>query len=70
MKTNPMPEKQALSNSQLSQAIPTLKQTISTMNKANHDYNGHRGDAVRDLGRAVTQLEAALKYEKAKTPKK
>jgi hypothetical protein len=63
-------EPQALSDSQLAQAIPVLKQTVTTMNNANHDYHGHRADAVRDVQEAITQLEKALKYIKTKEEKK
>jgi hypothetical protein len=69
-KSNPMPEAQALSDMQLAQAIPVLKQTITTMNNASNDYRGHRADAVRDLNEAISQLEKALKYRKDKDEKK
>jgi hypothetical protein len=68
--TNPMPEAQALSDMQLAQAIPVLKQTVTTMNNAGNDYRGHRADAVRDLNEAISQLEKALKYRKDKDEKK
>jgi hypothetical protein len=59
-------EPQVISNLQLAEAIPVLKQTVTVLKEANHDYNGHRANAVRDLHEAVHQLEAALKYEKKK----
>ena len=65
-KGDPMPEPQNVSNAQLAEAIPVLKEAITTLKNANHDYNGHRGNAVRDLHEAVQQLETALKYEKKK----
>jgi hypothetical protein len=68
--TTPNSEPQAQSDMQLAQAIPVLKQTITTMNSATHDYKGHRADAVRDLNEAIVQLDAALKYIKTKEEKK
>jgi hypothetical protein len=62
----PMPEPQDLSNKQLADAIPILRQTITVLKEANHDYHGHRANAIRDLHEAVHQLDAALKYEKKK----
>jgi hypothetical protein len=57
-------EPQVLSDQQLAQAIPVLKQTISFLQNANHDYGGHRARAVHDLRAAVRQLEVALKYSR------
>jgi hypothetical protein len=61
---DPMPEPQDLSDMQLTNAIPVLRTTIATLNNANHDYKGHRADAVRDLTEAINQLEKALKFRK------
>ena len=58
------PEPQAVSDQQLVDAIPVLKQTIAVLHKANHDYGGHRAQAVTDLRAAIRQLEAALKFSK------
>ena len=49
-----------------SDAIVILERTRTVMQKANHDYGGHRAAAVRDLGGAIQQLKTALKYEKKK----
>jgi hypothetical protein len=57
-------EPQAISNMQLADAIPILEKTRGLLEMANHDYHGHRAAAVRDLGAAVEQLKAALKFEK------
>jgi hypothetical protein len=65
-KDSPMPEPQNVSNTQLAEAIPVLKEAITTLKGANHDYHGHRANAVRDLEEAKQQLEMALKYEKKK----
>ena len=58
------PEPQKLSNAQLAAAIPTLQKTITVLEKANHDYGGHRGKALADLHQATTQLQKALRHVK------
>jgi hypothetical protein len=58
------PEPQNISNMQLADAIPILQQTRTLLEKADHDYGGHRAAAVRDLGTAIQQLKIALEFEK------
>jgi hypothetical protein len=58
------PEPQNISNLQLADAIGILLRTRAFLEKADHDYGGHRAAAVRDIGVAVQQLKTALKYEK------
>jgi hypothetical protein len=58
------PEPQNISNLQLADAIGILVQTRTLLEKADHDYGGHRVAAVRDIGAAIQQLKTALKYEK------
>jgi hypothetical protein len=65
-KGNPLPEPQALSDAQLLESIVFLKDTVHLLEKANHDYGGHKAAAVRDLHQAIRQLEVALKYRKGK----
>lgn len=60
------PEPQNISNLQLADSIVILERTRTSLQKANHDYGGHRAAAVRDLGGAIQQLKTALKYEKKK----
>jgi hypothetical protein len=57
-------EPQNISNLQLADAIVILEQTRILLEKADHDYGGHRAAAVRDLGAAVQQLKIALRFEK------
>jgi hypothetical protein len=59
-------EAQNVSNMQLADAIPLLHNTALLLEKADHDYGGHRAAAVRDLGAAVKQLKVALQFEKKK----
>ncbi len=58
------PEPQSISNLQLADAIVILVRTQELLEKADHDYGGHRDAAVRDIGVAIKQLKTALKYEK------
>jgi hypothetical protein len=60
------PEPQDISNLQLAEAIPILQRTRVFLEKADHDYGGHRAAAVRDLGAAIHQLKLALEFEKKK----
>jgi len=62
---NPHPEPQKLSDAELASSVPVLHQTVVMLEKADHDYGGHRAKAVTDLKAAVTQLEKALKFSKA-----
>lgn len=57
-------EPQQLSNIQLAEAIPVLQRTASFLQKADHDYGGHRAQAVKDINLAIHQLKAALAFEK------
>jgi hypothetical protein len=61
-KGTPNREPQVLSDKQLADAIPTLNATIALLQKADHDYGGHRARAVTDLQVAIKQLEKALKW--------
>jgi len=58
------PEPQNISNLQLAEAIVILERTQALLQRADHDYGGHRAAAVRDLGIAIQQLKAALRFEK------
>ena len=64
------PEPQKFSNAELASKIPVLHRTIALLEKADHDYGGHRVQAVADLRVAVMQLEIALKYAKSYDQKK
>jgi hypothetical protein len=63
-------EPQAISDMQLAKTIPALEQTATLLKMANHDYGGHRAQAVTDLEAAVRQLNKALKYSKEKNQEK
>jgi hypothetical protein len=57
-------EPQNISNVQLAEAIPIMQRTVALMEKANHDYCGHREQAIKDVNIAIHQLKAALEFEK------
>jgi hypothetical protein len=59
------PESQKLSDAQLAAEIPVLNMAIKILEHADHDYGGHRVDAIHDLEAAVVQLEKALAYSEA-----
>lgn len=63
---NPFPEPQAISDAQLHDSIPILRKTVHHLQKANHDYGGHRVAAIANLEEAIHQLHAALKFRKGK----
>ena len=58
------PESQKLSDAQLAAEVPVLKMAITILEHADHDYGGHRVDAIHDLEAAVVQIEKALAYSK------
>jgi hypothetical protein len=45
-------------------AINCLKDAISELKAAPHDFGGHRADAVAACENAVSQLKQALAYDK------
>ncbi len=51
---------QGASNQQLMAAIQTLQSVKLTLEKADHDYGGHRAAAVKDIAKAEQQLLRAL----------
>ena len=55
-------EPQALSNQQLVNGIQLLQSINFTLKAADHDYGGHRAQAVRAVGTAERQLRRALNY--------
>src|SRR6516225_6355425 len=53
-------ESQKQSNEQLREALHVLQVTKKTLEGADHDYGGHRVDAVKAIGAAEHQLKLAL----------
>lgn len=55
----------AMSNRNISYMMTILQATIDDLNQDQHDYGGHRANAVQLLQQAKAQLEAGLDYFKA-----
>ena len=45
-------------------AIHELKETRTELKEAKHDFGGHREQALKDVDRAIKQLELALEFAK------
>jgi hypothetical protein len=45
-------------------AIVALEQTKVYLKSANHDFGGHRADALAEVDKALVQLKLALQYDK------
>jgi hypothetical protein len=46
------------------QALRELREAKKELEKANHDFGGHRVDAIKAIDHAHEQLEKALKFDK------
>ena len=49
---------------QIHRALHKLHQAKRSLERAAHDYGGHRVEAVKDIDRAINQLKQALAYDK------
>jgi hypothetical protein len=45
-------------------AIRELREAKKELEKADHDFGGHRVEAIKAINHAVRQLEKALNYDK------
>ena len=54
---------------QIAHAIHALREAIAYMQKAPHDFGGHRADAVQASETAIAQLQLALEYREGKDNK-
>jgi len=52
----------AMSNRNINYMASILQATIDDLNQDQHDYGGHRAQAVTLLSQAKAQLEAAIDY--------
>ncbi len=48
----------------LQKAIEELRDVKKHLEKAPHDFGGHRADAVKAVTEAIKQLELAVKFDK------
>ena len=46
------------------QAIRALEAAKDDLQHADHDFGGHRADALRECDEAIKQLKLALQYDK------
>lgn len=46
------------------QAIRALEQAKDDLQHADHDFGGHRVDAIKECDEAIRQLKLALQYDK------
>jgi hypothetical protein len=45
-------------------AIRELREAKRELERADHDFGGHRKEAIKAIDHAIIQLEKALKYDK------
>jgi hypothetical protein len=45
-------------------AIRELKEARKDLKEADHDFGGHRVQAIEDIDKAIVQLEKCLKHDK------
>ena len=57
---------EAATHPRIAAAIRELEGAITYMERAPHDFGGHKAAAIRDARAAVAQLRAALAYRAAK----
>jgi Spy/CpxP family protein refolding chaperone len=48
----------------LQKAIEELREVKTHLEKAPHDFGGHKADAIKSVTEAIKQLEAAVKFDK------
>ena len=53
---------EAAEHPRIAKAISQLEDAIQYMDKAPHDFGGHKVDAIRDSKKAIEQLKLALAY--------
>ena len=49
---------------EIRQAVAALRRAKAHMERAAHDFDGHRVEALRATDEAIRQLQEALKYDK------
>jgi hypothetical protein len=62
-------EPQQISNAQLHEALNVLQVTKKMLEGADHDYGGHRVNAIKAIGAAQRQLKLALQSQGKKAVK-
>ena len=49
---------------EIRKAIAALERAKSDMQRASHDFGGHRAEAIEACDKAIAQLRLALQYDK------
>ncbi|MEO8909444.1 MAG: hypothetical protein ABI408_04375 [Gemmatimonadaceae bacterium] len=49
---------------EIRKAIAALERAKTDLRRANHDFGGHRADALAACDKAIEQLKLALQYDK------
>ena len=62
--------KEAHENHPMHRAIRELKDARAYMEKAPHDFGGHKEQAIKDVDAALKALHAALEFDRASEKKK
>lgn len=57
---------EAKDHPRIEKAIHQLEDAIDYMEKAPHDFGGHKAEAIRDSRKAVESLKKALEYRAVK----
>ncbi|HWW02805.1 MAG TPA: hypothetical protein VNZ64_24110 [Candidatus Acidoferrum sp.] len=60
----PPPHKGAERHPAIHRAIVALEEARTYLQQADHDFGGHRKQALADCDKAIAQLRLALKYDK------
>ena len=59
----PVPAGRAERHPRIRAAIRALRGAIEDLEKAGHDFGGHKGEALTACRQAIAQLEQAAKYQ-------
>jgi hypothetical protein len=57
-------EKEAEHHPHIHKAIQELREARKELKEADHDFKGHRDEAIEDCDKAIKQLEICLKVDK------
>jgi len=58
----PAPTPQA--HPEIRDALEALRTARTHLKEARHDFGGHRAEALKDVDRAINQLQVCMKYDR------
>ena len=61
---NKAPKGEPEKHPRLQRAIEELRDVKKHLEKAPHDFGGHKADAIKSVTEAIKQLELAVKFDK------